>query len=89
LSATSSQSQRFSSTAFFPANGMMFGNEGNTNNYHFTYQLGSNFIYQSGKSFYISIESQDDMWLFVNNKLVGDLGGVHTNVGSVRVLLDR
>jgi len=36
----------FSDSSFFPIDGQLFGNQGRSNNYHFTYEIHSSFTYQ-------------------------------------------
>ena len=65
----------YSNGNFFPIDGQLFGNEGNSHNYHFTYEIHTNFTYTGGESF--TFTGDDDLWVYINNNLVIDLGGVH------------
>lgn len=49
-------------------------------NYHFTTEIHTQFTYQAGQTF--SFVGDDDVFVFINKKLVIDLGGVHGPEGA-------
>lgn len=60
---------------FLPLDGQGFGNEGLDHNYGFTFELHMTFRYKGGEVF--SFTGDDDLWVFFNNRLGIDLGGLH------------
>jgi hypothetical protein len=41
----------FHDSSFFPIDGQLFGNQGRSHNYHFTYELNTTFTYLGGETF--------------------------------------
>ncbi len=74
---------------FFPVNNELLGNSANDNkNFHFTFELSTEFIYEPGTGQSFRFIGDDDVWVFINGKKVIDLGGVHAAIDQ-SVHLDR
>lgn len=70
----------YGSSSFFPLDGMLFGDQGRSHNYHFTLHLEGLLSFAdptAGADYSFSFTGDDDLWVFVDGKRFIDLGGVH------------
>ena len=71
----------YDNAAFFPLDGMGFGNTpGQQHNFHFTTEAHVKFGYVAGQKF--TFRGDDDLWIYVNGTLALDLGGMHMPIAA-------
>lgn len=74
---------------FFPINDELYGNYASSgHNFHFTTEVRTQFIYkhESGQAF--TFTGDDDVWVFVDGRMVIDIGGLHSKKSQF-IDLDR
>ena len=76
----------YQNNAFFPIDDQGWGNQGDPHNFAFTTELHMTFVYKGGDTF--SFTGDDDLWVFMNNKLAIDLGGLHSSQSDMISLDD-
>ncbi|MBZ0172017.1 MAG: fibro-slime domain-containing protein, partial [Phycisphaerales bacterium] len=74
---------------FFPIDNELYGNSPESaHNFHFTYEVRAKFTHKEDSGRYFTFEGDDDVWLFIDGRLVLDVGGIHGPVAQT-IEIDR
>lgn len=78
----------FSTPDFTPIDGKLFGNESQSNNRNFTYEIAAEFTHHECTNTFFEFTGDGEVWVFIDNQLVIDLNGPQKG-GTQYIDIDR
>lgn len=75
--AETGEGAEFGIGEFFPLDDLGFGNQGKAHNFGFTTEMHGMLRYDGEQDGTFTFIGDDDLWVFIDGRLVIDLGGVH------------
>ncbi|MHC5025438.1 MAG: fibro-slime domain-containing protein [Planctomycetota bacterium] len=78
----------YSTDEFYPIDGRLLSRDRIGRNEFFTYTLQATFTFEACRDYFFEFESNDDAWVYIDDRIVIDMGGIG-NSQAQRVGLDR
>jgi fibro-slime domain-containing protein len=78
----------YSTNNFNPIDEQLLGNGTDEHNFYFTYEIVADLVYHADANQFLWYKGSDDCWIFIDDKLVIDHGGIAANRNQC-VYLDR
>lgn len=74
---------------FFPIDDRLLGNEGDPHNHNLTYHWAAEFTYEEDAGQYFKYEGHGEVWAYIDDEIVIDLGGASNGTRDQMIEVDR